>query len=146
MYFIFAYVETAFTECLALSNTIPVALTGLNRPASASTPPAVAGAIFYNAFDTTNDNSFVWDAKKICLITNADATDAVDVTFKTPDSTQNGLAVVTADLVVRVLANSLAIVPGLPTVFRDGTVVKVEIAEVGGTAITDCKIAVVKTP
>lgn len=144
MYFIKAYAETALTECVALSTSAPVALIGDNRPAAAITDPAVAGAIHWKDFDSVNGNSFVYSSRKIILLTNADATDAVNITIKTKDGTQNGFTNTIQDLVINLAAGEMAIVPPLPGIFKDGTVVKISIAEDGGTAITDCKIAVVE--
>ena len=67
-FFIFSYVQTALTECVALESTAPVALVGDAQPSAAGTPPAVAGNIFWNAFDSSNGNSFVWDSRKIYLL------------------------------------------------------------------------------
>lgn len=143
-FYIFAYVETAATDCVALSTILPVALIGDNRPSAAGTPPSVAGAVFWNAFDASEGNSWVYDSKKILLISNSDATDAVAVTIKTVNTTVNGFASTIADMIVTVAAGKLAVVGFLPASFRDGTLVKMSIAEVAGTAITDCKFAIVK--
>ena len=143
-FYIFAYVETAATDCVALSTILPVALIGDNRPSAAGTPPSVAGTIFWNAFDAANGNSWVYDSKKVLLISNSDAADDVNVTIKTVDGTVNGFASTVADMVVAVATGKLALVGFLPASFRDGTLVKMSIAEDGGTAITDCKFAIVK--
>lgn len=145
MYFyVFSYVETAATDCVALSTNLPVVLIGDSQPSASGTPPAVAGAIFWNSFDAANGNSFVWDAKKSLIVTNSDATDGVTVTVKTVNGTINGLDRTVEDLIFDVAAGEIAIVPFLPNVFKDGTLVKMSIAEDGGTAITDTRFAIVK--
>ena len=146
MYFLFSYVETVLTESVALVSTAPVPLVApLVPPSAASSGEAVAGVPFWNAFDASNGNSFVYDSKKICIITNNDASDSVDVTFKTVNTVINGFDQIVEDLVVRVGPKGMAIIGNLPPIFNDSNKVKISIAEVSaGTAITDCKIAVVK--
>jgi len=146
LYFNFSYVETALTESVALSANTPIGFVApLIPPSAASTGAAAEGVPFWNAFDAINGNSFVYDAKKVCLITNNDAADSVDVTFKTVNGTVNGLDLVREDLTVRVGPKGFLFMGNLPAIFNDSTKVKISIAEVSaGTAITDCKIAVVK--
>lgn len=147
MYFLFSYVETALSESTAIPTVAPGALIApLVPPTAASTLPVVANVPFWNAFDASNGNSFVWTAKKVCLITNNDAADSVDVTFKTVNGTVAGgtLDSIVEDYTIRVGPKGMAFVSFLPAIFKDGTLVKMSIAEVSaGTAITDCKIAVV---
>lgn len=146
LYFVFSYVETVLTENVPMVSSLPVPLVApLALPTAASTGSAVAGVPFWNAFDAVNGDSFVYDGKKVCIITNNDAADSVDVTFKTINTTENGLDVVREDLVVRVGPKGMAIVGNLPAIFNDSSKVKISIAEVSaGSAITDCKITVVK--
>ena len=144
-YFVFSYAETVLTESVALVSTAPIGfIAPLALPTAASSGAAVAGVPFFNAFDATNGNYFTYDAKKICYISNNDAVDSVDVTFKTVNTVENGLDVVREDLVVRIGPKGMCILGNLPPIFNDATKVKISIAEVAGTAITDCKIAVVK--
>lgn len=143
-FFIFGYVETALTECVALSTAAPVPLIGDNRPAAAISDPAVAGAIHWKNFDSVNGNSFVYSTKKVVLISNTDAADDVIVTINTKDDTVNGFARTVANMTINLAAGEMCLVPFLPGAFKDGTLVTLSIAEDGGTAITDTYIAVVE--
>lgn len=147
MYFLFSYVETVLTESVAIPTVSPGALIApLALPTAASSGAAVVGVPFWNAFDATNGNSLVWSSKKVCWITNNDAADSVDVTFKTVNGTVAGGALdsIVEDYTIRIAPKGAAFVSFLPAIFKDGTVVKISIAEVSaGAAIVDCKIAVV---
>lgn len=145
MYFFhFAYVETALVESVALSSNLPVAAIGDNRPAAEDTAPAVSGQIFWNDFDSVEGNSYVYDARKIGLITNTNATDGVIVTVKAKDDTINGLTRTVADKTINVAAGELALIPMLPSIFNQNNKVLLSIAEDGGTAIADTRIAILK--
>lgn len=145
MYFIFGYVETALTPCVALSSGTPLGLKGLAAPSAASSGAAVAGAIFWNAYDEANMNSMVYDAKNELVVANTHATDSILLTIKTKNYTANGLDYVVEDYVTTIPPLSIFFSGVLSSAFNDSQKVKILIADVSaGDALADTFLAVVK--
>lgn len=145
MYFVFGYVETALTPCVALSSATPLGLKGLTGPVAASSGAAVAGAIFWNAYDEANMNSMVYDAKNELVVVNTHATDSVLLTIKTKNYTANGLDYVVEDYVTTIPPLSIFFSGILSSAFNDSAKVKILIADVSaGDALADVFLAVVK--
>lgn len=144
MYFIFGYVETALTECVALSANSVTGIKAAAVPTTASTGAAVAGTIFWNAYDEANGNSFNYEAKKQLVVVNG-GTGSVTLTVKTKNYTEGGLAVTVADLVVTLAAGQVWHSGVLSSLFNDSGKVKVTLADVNpGDSLEDCFLAVIK--
>lgn len=133
-YFIFGYAETALVESVAISSSNLTGIIATSAPSAAGTPPAVAGTLFWNAYDTANGNYFTYDSKKHLVIVNADGAADVIVTVKTVDDTINGLDRVVEDIIVNLAAGETWFSGLLPAIVNDATKVKISIAEDGGTA------------
>ena len=144
MYFIFGYVETALTECVQLTSLTPTGIKGLAAPVAASTGAAVAGTIFWNAYDEANGNSFLFDSKKELIVSNGGA-GSVTLTLKTVNDTINGFARTVADLVVTLAAGEIWHSGVLPATFNDAGKVKLTLVDVNpGDSLADCYLAVKK--
>jgi hypothetical protein len=116
----------------------------LALPTAASVAPAVAGATFWNAYDSVNMNYFTYGTKKQLKVVNTNATGSVTLTVKTKDDTVAGLDRVVEDLVITLGPEEVWESGILPSVFNDANKVKIELADVAaGDSLADCFIAVV---
>lgn len=142
MYFIFGYVETALTECTTLSSLTPTGMKGLAAPSAASTGAAVAGTIFWNAYDEANGNKFTHNAKSQLIVSNG-GTGSVTLVLKTVNDTLNGFARTVADLSVVLAPGEIYFSGVLPAPFNDGGKVKLTLTDVNpGDSLADCFLAV----
>lgn len=125
MYFIPGYAETLLVKSVDLSSSAPTGIKGLAAPAGAGTPPAVAGAIFWNAYDAVNENYYVYDSKTQLVVVNTDDVDSIKVTVRTKSDTVAGFTRDTEDLTETLAPGEIWFSGLLPNIFSDAQKVKV---------------------